>query len=280
MMTERCRIQEGDFSGNLLSAIVAVVASRLYSGLPHWWEFHSDRAHLAVRKVFEYLESMPEYDLEFYIAAGGSGTWSNMIAFEERVLTTLRRNLYEAPHEFEIHMPGDLRTRMQEDEAVGTEELWLKCAEIFIEVYQEPVMTKPRGQIHPVDFSGNLLRGIAWVAEEQDRPQLLTMLELDSRAAHRAVCDVYTYLESLCEYELMFDTTLSERWGVSHAWRKMIIDEERVLGTIYCIGHEFSIVIRSDLDTQMQREGSVGTFDLWLECTERFLKAYEEYRLA
>ena len=139
-------------------------------------------------------------------------------------------------------------------------------------------MTKALQQIHPADFSGNLLRGIVWMAEELDSPQFLATLQLDSRAAHHAVVEVYEYLKSLGEYELMFATKLGDRLPVNDAWREMLRFELDITRSVYVVGWEHVIDIRGDeLFDRMAYEGAVGTLELWLECAERFIRAYEAY---
>lgn len=137
-------------------------------------------------------------------------------------------------------------------------------------------MTKALQQIRPVDFSANLLRGIAWLAEEWDCPQFLTALRLESRAAHQAMAKVCEYLEALGDYELQFVTTLSGPLLVNDAWRKMLEFETTVARSMYSVYDEYFIVIRGDdLFDRMACEGAVGTIELWLECAKRFIEAYE-----
>ncbi|MGB4768431.1 MAG: hypothetical protein WBP22_04180 [Candidatus Saccharimonas sp.] len=137
-------------------------------------------------------------------------------------------------------------------------------------------MTKALQQIRPVDFSANLLRGIAWLAEEWDCPQFLTTLRLESWAAHQAIVTVFEYLQSLGDYELQFVTTLSGPLLVNDAWRKMLEFETTVARSMYTVYDEYFIVIRGDeLFDRMACSSAAGTIELWLECAKRFIHAYE-----
>lgn len=128
------------------------------------------------------------------------------------------------------------------------------------------------------DFSGNMLSGIVEIAKNHNCRDLLRGWYFNSPSAHRAAVAAYTYLEELDIFDLNFSIFLHGIYGESADWTRAITFELYTVRTIcqWVPDGDFEILSSmNDLVERMQRDGAVGTREIWMQCAQTFIHEYE-----